>query len=61
MVYEELDDNTIYPVTAYAVPELQKNIRLFACYHFSPGTISRNRDLQTQKRDWKRIAIALKQ
>lgn len=21
MVYEELDDDTIYPVTAYAVPE----------------------------------------
>lgn len=41
--------------------EIQKNIRLFACYHCSPGTISRNRDLQTQKRDWKRIAIALNQ
>ena len=41
--------------------EIQKNIRLFACYHCSPGTISRNCGIQTQKRDWERFAIALKQ
>jgi uracil-DNA glycosylase len=41
--------------------EIQKNTLLFACYHCSPGTIGRNRDLQTQKHDWTRIATALKQ
>jgi DNA polymerase len=39
--------------------EIQKSVRLFACYHCSPGTISRNRDLRQQTLDWKRIAIAL--
>lgn len=39
--------------------EILTDVRLFAAYHCGAGTINRNRNLQQQFKDWKRIGSAL--